>query len=89
MVRKLSLTKDADKFLSRLDAKPFRQIVRKIFSLADDPTPADSIKMEGSNFYRVDQGEYRIVYFFDPEILYIVVVGKRNDNEVYDKARRK
>jgi len=83
------MTKDADKFLARLDAKQFRQVVRKIFALADDPTPSDSLKLEGSAFYRADQGEYRIVYFFDAELLSIVVIGKRNDDEVYDKVKRK
>jgi mRNA interferase RelE/StbE len=89
MLRKLSMTHDADKFLANLDAKPFRQVVRKIFALGDDPMPSDSIKLVGSDFYRVDQGEYRIVYLFDKDTLSIVVVGKRNDDEVYAKAKRK
>jgi mRNA interferase RelE/StbE len=87
--RKLSLTNDADKFLARLDAKPFRQVVRRVFALITDATPSDSSKLEGSNFHRVDQGEYRIVYFFDSDTVYIVVIGKRNDDEVYAKLKRK
>jgi mRNA interferase RelE/StbE len=89
MIRKLAMTKDADKFISQLDAKPFRQVVRKIFALADNPTPPDSLKLEGSNYYRADQGEYRIVYFFEPETLYIIIVGKRNDDDVYAQRKRK
>ncbi len=89
MVRKLSLTNDADKFLARLDAKQFRQVVRRIFALATDATPADAIKMVGYDFHRVDQGEYRIVYSFDTDTIYIVVIGKRNDDEVYAKVKRK
>jgi len=87
--RKLSLTNDADKFLDRLDAKQFRQVVRRILALAHEPTPADSIQMKGGRYRRVDQGEYRIVYFFDDDTVYIVVVGKRNDDDVYTKAERK
>ena len=89
MSRKLSLTRDADKFLAHLDAKPFRQVVRRGFSLATDTTPPDSIKMEGSNFHRVDQGEYRIVYSFDSDTVYVIVIGKRSDDEVYAKLKRK
>ncbi len=89
MARKLSLTNDADKFLARLDAKQFKQVVRKIFALAQSPPPSDAIKMEGSNYHRADQGEYRIVYSFDKDSVYILVVGKRNDDEVYAKAKRK
>lgn len=89
MTRKLSLTNDAQKFLDRLDAKHYRQVVRKIIALTNDATPPDSIKMEGPIYHRVDQGEYRLVYFFEADTVYIVVVGKRNDDEVYARARRK
>ena len=39
--------------------------------------------MKGRRYRRVDQGEYRIVYFFDEDTVTIVVVGKRNDDDVY------
>lgn len=89
MIRRLATTKDADKFLAQLDAKAFRQVVRKFFALADQPIPPDARKLEGSNYYRADQGEYRIIYFFEPETLYVVLVGKRNDDEVYAQLKRK
>ena len=89
MHRKLSLTNDADKFLDRLDAKQFKQVVRRILALAHEPTPTDSIQMQGRRYRRVDQGEYRIVYFFDDDTVTIVIVGKRNDDEVYTRAERK
>lgn len=89
MARKLSLTNDAKRFLDRLDAKQYRQVVRRILALIDDATPPDSSKMTGSEYRRVDQGEYRIVYFLDADTVYIVVVGKRNDDEVYATTRRK
>jgi mRNA interferase RelE/StbE len=88
-MRKLALANDADKFLARLDAKQFKQVVRKIFALAEDPMPPDSLKLEGSDYRRADQGEFRIVYSFDADTVYIIVVGKRNDDEVYAKARKK
>jgi len=87
--RKLSMTGDADRFLERLDAKQYRQVVRRILALAADATPPDSVRLEGSNLRRVDQGEYRIVYSFDTDTVFIVIVGKRNDDEVYAKLRRK
>jgi mRNA interferase RelE/StbE len=88
-MRKLSLANDADKFLARLDAKQFKQVVRKIFALAEDPMASDSLKLEGSDYRRADQGEFRIVYSFDADTVYILVVGKRNDDEVYAKVRKK
>jgi mRNA interferase RelE/StbE len=89
MHRKLSLTNDADKFLDRLDAKQFKQVVRRILALAHDPIPTDSIQMKGRRYRRVDQGEYRIVYFSDEDTVTIVVVGKRNDDDVYLSAKQK
>lgn len=88
-MRKLSITHDGMKFLDRLDAKQYRQVVRKIFTLANNPEPQDSIHMEGSTYRRTDQGEFRIVYHFDDETVFIVVIGKRNDDEVYRKVERK
>lgn len=89
MTRKLSLSGDADKFVARLDPKQFKQVVRKIFALANDATPPDSLKLEGSDYRRADQGEFRIVYFFDADTVHIVLVGKRNDDEVYARAKNK
>jgi len=87
--RKLSLTGDADRFLERLDAKQYRQVVRRIFALAADVAPPDSARLAGSSLRRVDQGEYRIVYSFDTDTVFIIVIGKRNDDEVYAKLSRK
>ncbi len=89
MARKLSLTNDAKRLLDRLDAKQFRQVVRRVLALIDDAMPPDAIKLTGSEYRRVDQGEYRIVYVLDADTVYIVVVGKRNGDEVYAQARRK
>jgi mRNA interferase RelE/StbE len=89
MIRKLDLTNDARKFVEQLDAKQFKQVLRKILSLMADATPQDSIKLQGSEYYRADQGEFRIVYRFDVETVYIVVVDKRNDDEVYKHLKRR
>lgn len=89
MKYKLSFSTDVDKFLTRLDAKQFRQIMRRVLALGDLPLPHDSAKFQGYDFYRVDQGEYRIIYQFDAETLYIYLIGKRNDDDVYARLQRK
>jgi mRNA interferase RelE/StbE len=56
----------------------------KILSLIDNPRPQDYKALQGySDYYRVDQGEFRIIYEIRSEEVYIVRVGKRNDDEVY------
>ena len=46
-MRKLDLTRDALKFVNVLDAKQFRQVIRKMLSLLTDPEPADLRKLIG------------------------------------------
>ena len=86
---KLDITKAAGKFLAQLPAKQFRQVVNVIFRLREIPEPHDSQALSGSPEYRrVDVGEYRIIYRVAEDAVYIAVVGKRNDDEVYRQFRR-
>jgi mRNA interferase RelE/StbE len=80
---KLSVSKRARKFLDGLPAKQFRQIVKKIFSLQEDPRPQDTEQLKGYPFLRNDVGEYRIIYDVQEDTLRLILVGKRNDNDVY------
>lgn len=90
-MHKLSIDRDALKFVQSLDAKQYRQVFNKILSLLSDPTPADSIAMKEYIGRRTDIGEYRIVYRFEPgqDTVFIDVVDKRNDDEVYRHLKRK
>lgn len=80
---KLLISKDAQKFLDNLPPKQFRQIVRKVFALLDDPKPHDSKELKGYPFFRADIGEYRVIYDVKDDTLRLITVGKRNDDEVY------
>jgi mRNA interferase RelE/StbE len=78
-------------FLKGLQPKIAAQISKKVLSLNVDPLPADSKELVGySGYYRVDSGEYRIVYCFMPEqdLVVVILVGKRNDDDVYKKLKR-
>ena len=89
---KISLSKGALKFLKQVSTKHGRQIAMTLESLRESPFPEDSKKLKGtSDYYRVDIGEYRVIYRIDSEgdILIIAFIGKRNDNEVYKKFKRK
>jgi mRNA interferase RelE/StbE len=86
---KLDFTNDALAFLDKLDAKQFRQIIKKVFGLMKDPLPIDSESLKGNRYKRVDAGEYRIIYLANDNVLKIVTIGKRNDSEVYKRLRRR
>ena len=79
MSRELDFSREAAKFLEKIPSKHARQIAVKIKELLDDPLPKDLIRMQNS----------RIVYEFDQATVRIPVIGKRNDGEVYKKAKRK
>ena len=66
-----------------------RQIKDKILSLRDNVMPQDSKSLSGfEGLFRCDSGEYRIIYRFDSQTIYIVLIGKRNGGEVYKALKR-
>jgi len=80
----IRLTKSAEKDLYDLPPKQFKQVVKKIFSLQANPIPQDCKMLQGyPRSYRVDQGEFRILYSIIEGEVRIFKVGKRNDDEVY------
>ena len=86
---RLDLTKAAGKFLEKLPAKQFRQVVTTIFRLREQPEPHDAKQLIGYPEYRrVDIGEYRIIFRIDGNTIKICVIGKRNDGEVYKRFKR-
>lgn len=84
----LDIYPDVAKFVADLEPKRFKQVLSKILSLLKDPRPQDSQELKGYSFHRVDIGEYRIIYSYTDEIVTIILVGKRNDDEVYKDLRR-
>ena len=52
-------------------------------SLRDDPHPPVSVKLSGQEYYRVRQGDYRIIYQIENERLIVIVVKVRHRRDVY------
>ena len=76
----------ANKFIQSLPPKQYKQVAARIFLLSRDPRPADIQSLAGHpGMYRIDQGEYRIVYMINDAAMVITIrrIGKRNDDEVY------
>lgn len=88
-MRKLVVHKTVLKDLPELPAKQYRQVVSAVFDLLADASPHSSKPLQGSPYRRIAVGEYRAVYRFDDESVYIASVGKRNDDEVYRQLERK
>ena len=68
-----------------------RQVKDYILNLTNNPRPADIKPFKNYNPYvRGDIGEYRVVFRYDknPDFITIVLVGKRNDGDVYKRLNR-
>lgn len=79
------------KFIQFLPPKHKRQVKDKALSLGENPMPHDAKKLKGyEHYYRVDVGEYRLVYAYPKpkQLVIILVAGKRNDGDVYRLAKR-
>lgn len=84
-----ALSKDAQTFLESLPAKPFQQITLTLFRLMEHPQPHDSKPLVGAAYARVDSGEYRVIYAWTPATVRIALIGKRNDDNVYRRVKRR
>lgn len=58
----------AKKRLSRLPAKHRRQVLEHILALKVNPRPANSVKLEVLDGYRIACGEYRVAYTVSDEL---------------------
>lgn len=78
-------SKKSAKFFKNLLPKHKKQIQEKLKEMQKNPSPHDRalLKGEKKQYWRVDVGEYRIIYQFNETSLIIYVIGKRNDGEVY------
>lgn len=86
----LDLSRSARDFLAELPAKQFKQVTARILDLLVNTSPHDCQHLSGYRGYmRIDQGEYRIIYYVQEGVVRVPIVGKRNDDEVYRKLSRK
>ncbi len=85
---KLEISKKSGKYIRNLLPKHQKQVIKSIVRLQTNTKPSNSKKLTGYNLYRVRSGEYRIVYSWNTSTVFVVVVGKRNDSDVYKKLRK-
>lgn len=88
---KIILSKSSEVFLSRVPEKHLQQILMRMEDLAKNPPPLDQVALKGNlrNYGRISSGEYRIIFMIEDNNLKIVLVGKRNDAEIYKILKRK
>jgi mRNA interferase RelE/StbE len=61
------------------------KIVKRIEALADNPFPEGAIRLKGREEWRIRQGDYRILYVVESDIVTVFVIKVGHRREIYRK----
>ena len=75
--------KSVGKDLRQIPKKDIQRILNRIENLKKDPPPAGVEKLSGDEKYRIRQGDYRILYMIEDEIITVTIVKVGHRREVY------
>ena len=73
----------AIKELEALPAKDRRRIATKIQALGNNPRPVGCEKLAGHDKYRIRQGNYRVLYTIEDDVLIVTVIAIGNRRDIY------
>ena len=78
---KVKIKASAAKELKKIPKQDLARITKKISNLSTDPRPIGSEKLSEQDRYRVRQGNYRIIYSVEDDLLvvFVVKIGHRKD----------
>jgi len=82
---KIQFKASVQKDLRTIPQKDVLRILAKIESLVSNPTPPQAEKLSGDEKYRIRQGNYRILYSIEDDILMVTVVKVGHRRDVYTK----
>jgi len=74
----------AEKFVEAQIPKIQRQLIKRMGDLATDPRPRNCILLHTKEkLYRIDSGDYRIVYQIQDDKRLVIVAKVRHRKDVY------
>lgn len=79
IVFKQSVARD----LRPIPKKDVQRLLNRIDSLADNPRPAGAEKLSSDEKYRIRQGNYRILYTIEDDIITVTIANVRHRRDVY------
>lgn len=85
---KVLIKKSAAKELEEIPGKKDRErIVRRIEALSSNPRPSGVEKLAGvGEKYRIRQGNFRVVYEIEDEILVVTIIRIADRKDVYRRS---
>jgi mRNA interferase RelE/StbE len=80
----IKILSKARRSLKKLPKNIQNQLKNTIRSLAENPRPQGVKKLSGDyNLYRVRQGDYRVIYEIQDEVLLIIIVLAGHRKQIY------
>lgn len=83
VVYSLVVKRSAAREIDALPTAVRRRVIGKIAALASDPRPHGAQKLTGEDRYRIRQGDYRVVYTIEDEVVTVTVVRVAHRSDVY------
>lgn len=81
---KIVFRETVEKDWKPIPKKDIARIVMRIEQLAQDQRPADARRLVGEdNIYRLRQGNYRILYTVEDDIITITVISVGHRRDIY------
>jgi mRNA interferase RelE/StbE len=80
---RIEIKRSAVKELEAIPAKDRRRIATKIQALAGNPRSAGCEKLSGHDKYRIRQGNFRILYTIEDDVLVVTVIKIGDRRDVY------
>jgi mRNA interferase RelE/StbE len=82
----IQFTPAARRIIKKFDRPIQERLLQRIETLAETPRPRGAEKLKGKKrgYYRVRDGDYRIIYTIDDSKLVVLIVTLGNRKEVYD-----
>lgn len=78
----------AQDYIKGLAAGEQKRIYEVIETLHDTPRPRGSIKLHGTDAYRLRVGDFRIIYVIREQKLLVVVIVVGNRRDIYQILQR-
>lgn len=79
----LMLRPSVKKDVKKIPDADLKKILERIEALREDPRPPGSVKLSGMEYYRIRQGDYRIVYEIQDAMLVVIVIKVGHRRDIY------
>jgi mRNA interferase RelE/StbE len=79
----LEFKRSVAKDVAAIPKRDLQRIMERIEALRDDPRPPGCVKLSGQEYYRIRQGNHRIVYevIDDRLVVVVIAVGHRRETD--------